>query len=298
MSRDQSFLVRWLTLFRFPNLFSIPGDILAGIAIVGGLIPFKEPIKIISAILISLLTYCVGMALNDWADRFEDASERPNRPIPSGAIRESSALNFARFGTFSGLILTILLFPNALIAYIVLIAAVWSYNLFAKKQFFLSSIAMGICRASNVWFGALALGIPSEQLYFIMLVYFIYIALVTAIAFYETSKIPAKWMLLTWFATLGAILFSGANRLSGEGCYGVWIVLVFLILNMAYILLKMWNLETPKKVPSLIGQMIRNVIFMQAFWVAVGTGSNCVWLSLVLLLWPIARYSSRAFYSS
>jgi hypothetical protein len=40
----------------------------------------------------SLCVYHGGMALNDWADRAEDLSTRPDRPIPSGAIQPGAAL--------------------------------------------------------------------------------------------------------------------------------------------------------------------------------------------------------------
>ena len=37
------------------------------------------------------MLYLAGMALNDLADREEDARERPERPIPSGAVSPRAA---------------------------------------------------------------------------------------------------------------------------------------------------------------------------------------------------------------
>lgn len=72
----------WTELFRVSALFSVPGDALAGAAAVGRS-PGRGTALAIGA---SLCLYEAGMALNDWADREEDAVDRPHRPIPSGRI--------------------------------------------------------------------------------------------------------------------------------------------------------------------------------------------------------------------
>lgn len=53
----------------------------------------------------SLCLYEAGMALNDWADRDEDAVDRPHRPIPSGRISPAAALGAAGVLTAAGLAL-------------------------------------------------------------------------------------------------------------------------------------------------------------------------------------------------
>ncbi|NEB17053.1 UbiA family prenyltransferase, partial [Streptomyces coelicoflavus] len=53
----------------------------------------------------SLCLYEAGMALNDWADREEDAVERPHRPLPSGRVRPAAALTAAGALTGAGLAL-------------------------------------------------------------------------------------------------------------------------------------------------------------------------------------------------
>ena len=51
--------------------------------------------SVLFLVLASLCVYHGGMALNDWADRAEDAKLRPDRPIPSGRIAAPAALAVA-----------------------------------------------------------------------------------------------------------------------------------------------------------------------------------------------------------
>lgn len=91
----------WAELLRVSALFSVPGDALAGAAAVGHR-PGRGTALAIGA---SLCLYEAGMALNDWADRDEDAVDRPHRPIPSGRISPAAALGAAGVLTAAGLAL-------------------------------------------------------------------------------------------------------------------------------------------------------------------------------------------------
>ncbi|MGW1862898.1 UbiA family prenyltransferase, partial [Streptomyces collinus] len=77
----------WAELLRLPALFTVPGDVLAGAAAVSG----RTGPRTLLAAGSSLCLYEAGMALNDWADREEDAAERPHRPLPSGRISKHVA---------------------------------------------------------------------------------------------------------------------------------------------------------------------------------------------------------------
>ncbi|SCD30602.1 4-hydroxybenzoate polyprenyltransferase, partial [Streptomyces sp. TverLS-915] len=82
-------------------LFTVPGDALAGAAASGAGTPRTTAL----AVGCSLCLYEAGMALNDWADRAEDAAERPHRPLPSGRITAPAALLAASALTAAGLAL-------------------------------------------------------------------------------------------------------------------------------------------------------------------------------------------------
>ncbi|WP_176735755.1 UbiA family prenyltransferase, partial [Actinacidiphila rubida] len=78
----------WAELLRVSALFTVPGDVLAGTAATGR----RPGARTACAAAASLCLYQAGMALNDWADREEDARERPQRVLPSGRITPGQAL--------------------------------------------------------------------------------------------------------------------------------------------------------------------------------------------------------------
>src|SRR5438876_11164896 len=78
----------WLQLFRVPNLFTVPGDPLAGFLLATG---GRIDARVVFAILASLFLYAAGLAMNDLADFDEDRRERPKRPLASGAISRGAA---------------------------------------------------------------------------------------------------------------------------------------------------------------------------------------------------------------
>jgi 4-hydroxybenzoate polyprenyltransferase len=81
-----------IRLVRLPSVLTVPGDVLLGDAW-SGRVESVGPLVTVAAG--SSAIYLGGMALNDWADRERDASERPGRPIPAGEIPAAAALAIA-----------------------------------------------------------------------------------------------------------------------------------------------------------------------------------------------------------
>ncbi|MFF5563686.1 SCO3242 family prenyltransferase [Streptomyces sp. NPDC012623] len=141
----------WAELLRVSALFTVPGDALAGAAAVGAR-PGRGTALAVGA---SLCLYEAGMALNDWADRAEDARERPHRPIPSGRISPTAALAAAGGLTAAGLALAARAGRPALAVGSALAATVWSYDLWLKHTP-AGPAAMGAARALDLLLGATA----------------------------------------------------------------------------------------------------------------------------------------------
>ncbi|MEU1278127.1 SCO3242 family prenyltransferase [Streptomyces sp. NPDC005805] len=132
-------------------MFSVPGDALAGAAAAGAR-PNRGTAYAIGA---SLCLYEAGMALNDWADRDEDAVERPHRPIPSGRVRQGAALAAAGVLTAAGLALAARAGRPALAVATALSATVWAYDL-RLKHTAAGPVAMGAARGLDLLLGATA----------------------------------------------------------------------------------------------------------------------------------------------
>ncbi|WP_406016429.1 SCO3242 family prenyltransferase [Streptomyces sp. NBC_00984] len=143
----------WAELLRVSALFTVPGDALAGAA-ASGRRPDRGTVLAVGA---SLCLYEAGMALNDWADREEDAIDRPHRPIPSGRIAPGAALAAAGALTAAGLGLAAGAGRPALAVATGLAATVWAYDL-RLKHTPAGPAAMAAARGLDLLLGATATG--------------------------------------------------------------------------------------------------------------------------------------------
>src|SRR6187402_3064887 len=102
----------WLQLFRAPNLFTVPGDPLAGyvLAAYGAFEP-----AVWLAVGASICLYAAGLLDNDLADLREDRAERPQRPLPSGAANPRTVALAAAVLTGLGVLLAAMLGVPALV---------------------------------------------------------------------------------------------------------------------------------------------------------------------------------------
>lgn len=141
----------WAELLRIPAVFTVPGDALAGAA-AAGVAPRGRTALAVGA---SLCLYEAGMALNDWADRDEDAVERPHRPLPSGRIRPEAALAAAGVLTAAGLALAARAGRGAFAVAVPLAASVWAYDL-KLKHTEAGPAAMAAARSLDLLLGAAA----------------------------------------------------------------------------------------------------------------------------------------------
>ncbi|MEU1470460.1 SCO3242 family prenyltransferase [Streptomyces sp. NPDC005761] len=146
----------WAELLRVSALFTVPGDALAGAAALGRR-PDRSTALAMGA---SLCLYEAGMALNDWADRDEDAVDRPHRPIPSGRITPRAALTAAGVLTGAGLALAACASRPALTVATGLAATVWAYDL-RLKHTPAGPAAMAAARGLDLLLGATATGLAS-----------------------------------------------------------------------------------------------------------------------------------------
>ncbi|MFJ9175210.1 SCO3242 family prenyltransferase [Streptomyces sp. NPDC102360] len=141
----------WAELLRLPALLTVPGDALAGAAAAGAR-PTRGTILAVGA---SVSLYAAGMALNDWADRDEDARDRPHRPLPSGRVQPAHALLAAGALTGTGVALASRAGRTTGTLATALAATVWAYDL-RLKHTAAGPAAMGAARGLDLLMGAAA----------------------------------------------------------------------------------------------------------------------------------------------
>jgi 4-hydroxybenzoate polyprenyltransferase len=140
----------FVQLVRAPAALTVLGDTVAGAAAADNPLRGRRLLLPLS----SASFYWAGMALNDWADRALDATERPERPIPSGRVTPNQALAVAGGLTAAGLGLARAAGGRDTMKIAVPLAvAVWAYDTVLKKTA-AGPVGMAACRALDVLMGA------------------------------------------------------------------------------------------------------------------------------------------------
>lgn len=291
---------------RVPNLFTVPGDPVAGFFLAGG-VALTRPTQLLAACGAGVSLYAAGLLLNDLVDEEIDRKERPGRPLPGGRIPRLHAIVacIASFSIAGALSLYCGGATPAVTAGLGL--AVLAYNLWCKRVPILGELNMASCRVLNFLVGAsaaatvpfmpiLSLGIASV---------FLYVTSVTIVARFEADEDRAGtgiWapLLITGFLVAFIALptfYAGhPNRITGLAAAVVWVLTV----SIAY--LKVSKAEPERRtevVPPAIGIFIRGLIPLQAWLIAVSSMPGSAMISvLILSLYLPATLMSRTFYGS
>ena len=141
-------LLPYLRLVRAPAVFSALGDPIAGLLLDDGDFSSEQASRLSAA---SAMLYLAGMALNDLADREEDARDRPERPIPSGAVSPRAAALIGGSLLVGGVLAARR--GGARWTGPALAAMIVAYDFQLKRSAMLGPVAMGACRALSLLMG-------------------------------------------------------------------------------------------------------------------------------------------------
>lgn len=312
----------WLAfgkLCRLPNLFTAWADIFAGFFIVsafanGGTTNLNAPVIFVCLLLASSLIYSAGMILNDYYDREVDAQERPDRPIPSGAVSAQTAL----LAGFSMLIVGTLVALLGGYVYVDYAAIPWRGGAVAAclcvcvvaydavlKRTALAPWLMGACRFFNILLGmSLSKELPLPDSWQVLSFDAGQLIFAGGIGLYIVG--------VTWFARteavvssramlgLGAILMLAGIAMLGilpwfqpsivdidpSKSFGLWGILVLLSLALARRVVIAVCYPEPRNVQLSIKQAILSLIFYDAAITLAVCGT--IWsVAIVALLFPM-----------
>ncbi|MEI8383197.1 MAG: UbiA family prenyltransferase [Planctomycetota bacterium] len=150
-------MLAYLQLLRLPTVFTAMADIILGYVLnhffVLGPDGFDNPRKFFGLLASSCCLYMAGMVFNDVFDRKQDASERPNRPIPSGRVPLKNAVILGVVLMVAGVAAASLVTVVSLQVAGLLVVAILAYDSVLKRTL-LGPVAMGSCRFLNVLLGA------------------------------------------------------------------------------------------------------------------------------------------------
>jgi hypothetical protein len=308
----------WIPLFRPPNLLTVPGDVMAGyvLAAQSAVFPWAPLGKTMMA---SLCFYMAGLALNDYADRENDALERPSRPLPSGAVSPAAARAAGLALLLAGLAWCAWAGSAALWLGVSLAVTIGVYTFYLKEAPGAGALLMGLCRAQNVALGALALPVlhaVRPDVWVAVCVIGAYVSSVSVLARRETQRhhpgvevgLPCvvlvlgllfyvPWLPDAFPARAGFLVAYGLAIVSALR-FGLRMSGLRMTPDLAAALER--KERTRHEMPHGIGQLIAALLFVQAAFIFSAADGlvNYTLAALLLVAYPLNRLASRFFYAS
>jgi 4-hydroxybenzoate polyprenyltransferase len=279
------------------NIVTSVADVLAGIAISGYVVNRNFSIPDISPILLLTLStiglYGGGVVFNDVFDAKLDLVERPERPIPRGAVS-------IKEGAFLGSILLLIgviaaLFVNivsALLSVSIVIAALF-YDKWSKHHAIAGPLNMGFCRGLNLLLGISIVSSSVAVWWFLAIVPVLYIAAITMISRGEVHGGSKSTLYLAAFfycVVISSILFFAFPAKT------MWWSIVFLLpfsIMIFSALIKAIRLPSPKNIGLAVKSGVIALILMNASWAAAFDAINLAFL--ILLLLPLSLWLAKIF---
>jgi len=285
----------WLELIRPPNLFTVPGDPLAGFILAGGGGDGGFAAASLAASAACLL-YMAGLIWNDCADAREDSRTRPGRPIPSGRVRRGHALAVAAVMAAGAVALAWRATPAAGWTALLLTGLILAYNFSARRHLVTGVITMGLCRGASVLLGAAAAssGLPGNSTPWLAAGGItLYIIGVSVLAHGETHR--QRLGIKPWLpAGAAALLFVMVGRANAYSAGLAAVALAWLMLRA----LALRGEPEPADVQRAIGCVIRTLLLLQAGLCALVPETGLVPVMILLAAWPLAALTGRWFYGS
>ena len=287
--------MNFFRLMRPANIVTSVADVLAGIAISGYFLTFETdyfPVLMLCIATIGL--YGGGIVFNDVFDADLDKIERPERAIPSGAVKLNEAILLGAFLLLSGIAAAFTIAVLSGIIAILIAFFALLYNKYAKHHSFLGPLNMGLCRGLNLLLGVSISASALHEWYFLGLIPLIYIFSITMISQGEVhgsnrNKLYAGAFL--YLLVISSMLYLSFNK-------GQLIIALFFIIPFAWMIFRPLFIAIKEPLGKNIGKAVKagviSLILMDAAWSAVfgsPVAAICIALLLPLSLWLAKRFA-------
>ncbi len=287
-------LLALLRLTRPANLVTAIADVLAGMAIARYfLIPNADAGPVGWLCLATVGLYGGGVVFNDVFDADLDAVERPERPIPSGAVSRTVATGLGLSLLLIGIVSAFMVNQQAGFVAIGTAVAALVYDRFGKHHALLGPLNMGLCRGVNLLLGVSILPDAVFAWWWVSVVPIVYIAAITMISRGEVHGGQSITIRLAGLFYAGVIGIIGAVT---QYRHQFGTAFPFLLMFGYLIFPPLWRAVRQPIGPN-IGRAVQAgvlaLIVMDAAWVA-GFSSFPLALLVVCLL-PLSRLLARVF---
>jgi 4-hydroxybenzoate polyprenyltransferase len=276
----------YLVLVRLPNLFTLPSNILVGMATVSSLsFTITSLSQLLLLVTISVLLYCVGIVLNDLYDFDIDKKERPNRPLPSGKISRKSAITLVVVFSSMALILSLLISIPALLISSILFLAIFGYDKYLKNTP-VGPFIVALARVLNILLGA-SVSIASIDtsmqivtLTYVLVITFVYVSLIGFMSRHEVHGFSDNAKLFLAPAIIGFVI-SSLIVFSFMGFFKLESLIILSLFSAIMIFSFSRNYRRdPRRTQQIIQNMILSIIVLDSTFL---TGIIGIELGLVVL---------------
>lgn len=287
--------MNFFRLMRPANIVTSVADVLAGIAISGYFLTFEtDYLPVLMLCIATIGLYGGGIVFNDVFDADLDKIERPERAIPSGAVKLKEAIFLGAFLLLSGIAAAFTIAALSGIIAILIAFFALLYNKYSKHHSFLGPLNMGLCRGLNLLLGVSIIAVSLNEWYFLGIVPLIYIFSITMISQGEVhglnrNKLYAGAFL--YLLVIGSMLYLSFNK-------GQVIIALFFIIPFAWMIYRPLFIAIKEPLGKNIGKAVKagviSLILMDAAWSAVfgsPVAAICIALLLPLSLWLAKRFA-------
>jgi hypothetical protein len=295
-------LRQYLTLFRLPNVFTAPSNILAGYYAV------VEPanasgLHLAILIICSILLYLSGIVLNDYFDIEVDRRERPLRPLPAGTVSKRKVLLIGIVFIIAANFISLLVSTSTFIIAAILSGTIVSYDYRMKYSVYGPGM-MGAARALNVMLGSSPIFLTtvlninnSARIAVVTISLFVFVFAISRLSrkeIDETDKVrTAKGSFLMIFAVLAIIIVSGLVGVFLKDLFANLALFAIIMIITFKPLLQRQPLSS-KDIQRTIKTMVLSIIVLDSAFVS-GSAGTAYGLVTVMLIMP-AIILSRKFY--
>jgi 4-hydroxybenzoate polyprenyltransferase len=268
----------FLRLMRPANVITAYADILAGVAATGVL----QPERLSWLLVATTGLYGGGVVLNDVFDAQLDSVERPERPIPSGAVTLRNASLFGGLLLAAGIGAAFLCSPVSGLVASATAIAVLLYDAWGKHQNILGPANMGLCRGLNLLLGMTVAGVWPGMRTPLGLITLCYIAGITALSRGEVrgGTRGAAHISIAWMGAWISLLVILASR-TKSGLIFAAPLLVVLLIRIGGPFWAAYRTLEPQKIRLAIKTGILSLILLDAGLAALNGG---LWFGLAVLL--------------
>jgi 4-hydroxybenzoate polyprenyltransferase len=284
-------MISFFRLIRAPNVITSISNVCAG-AFIGTSLQETTPDfwPLLILMTCSALIYANGIIWNDILDLEIDKKLRPKRPLPSGAIKVSTAIYISLVLGVLTIFLSSLISGTAVLLCLATMISAFLYDSWWKHNDWTGSIAMGLCRGLNLSIGFCvfaSFSFHSEdphmpEILFFSVFHFIYIFAITYIGTMQEGKAPTNKIFIS--LGLALLIISFVFFMPEKLYFTAKFILILILIGGIYRIILIYRYRNPRDIGLTVKYGILSMIPIDAIFTTTGAVGFWGFLPAILML--------------